>query len=65
MQSLDNYVEKKTLFEGSKKAILGSQQTEIIMHKILQAFFYFLQRFPFFSVEILVAMITFECVLYN
>lgn len=48
MQSLDNYVEKKTLFEGSKKTILGSQQTEIIMHKILQAFFYFLQRFPFF-----------------
>ena len=64
MQSLDNYVEK-TLFEGGKKAISGSQQTKPIMHKFLQAVFYFLQRFPFFSVEILVAMIALQCGLYN
>ena len=48
MQSLDNYVEKKHFLKVARRRFLGSQQTEIIMHKILQAFFYFLQRFPFF-----------------
>ena len=47
MQSVDNSA-GKTLFESCKNMISGSQQKETIMHKFIQAVFYFRQRLPFF-----------------